>query len=173
MGFLLTALTFFNCSSVARIQFRLPDGRSQMDRFNPDDPLEVLYRFVEDTVRPGFSRFALSTTYPRRQLDREDRGKTLRDLGLVPTSTILIMPASSGAAGAGTGGGGGERGKQEVTDGGSITTVPCHPTLSSFSTSSHWARFLLFSPGSLHLAMGNPLCLPLPSQPECWCSSSS
>ena len=91
-------------SSVARIQFRLPDGRSQMDRFDPDEPLEVLYRFVEDSVKPGFSRFSLSTTFPSRQLDSEDRGRTLRQLGLVPTATVLVLPAAA----AGSRGGGGE-----------------------------------------------------------------
>ena len=94
-------------STVARIQFRLPDGRAQTRHFDPDDALSKLYDFVGQDLNVGFADFSLSTTFPSRQLDREDRAKTLRSLELVPTATVLVLPAGKGGAGAAGSGGGG------------------------------------------------------------------
>ncbi len=95
-------------SSVARVQFRLPDGGSRAERFDPDAPLSELYSHVEREVRPGFAggRFSLSTTFPSRQLDSEDRAATLRQLGLVPTATVLVLPPAGARGTRGAGGGG-------------------------------------------------------------------
>jgi len=83
-------------SNVARVQFRLPDGRSKTTRFEPDDKLECLYAFVRDEITLPFRRFSLSTAFPTRQLDAEDRATvTLRALGLVPSATVLVMPQAS------------------------------------------------------------------------------
>jgi hypothetical protein len=36
--------------------------------------------------------FAMSTTFPRREFGANEDGQTLRDLQLVPTAVILILP---------------------------------------------------------------------------------
>ena len=59
-------------STVARLQFRLPDGRAQTRHFDPEDALAAVYDFVGE-MNVGFRDFSLSTTYPSKQLDREDR----------------------------------------------------------------------------------------------------
>lgn len=82
-------------ASVARIQFRLPDGRNQTKQFPADSPLSELYTFVETSVETGFSTFSLSTTFPRRQLDLEEKMKTLRDLQMAPSATVLVIPKVS------------------------------------------------------------------------------
>jgi len=81
-------------ASVARIQFRLPDGRNQTKQFPAETPLSSLYDFVA-TIEPGFSSFSLSTTFPRRQLDAEDPGASLRDLQMAPSATVLVLPKAS------------------------------------------------------------------------------
>ncbi len=92
-------------SSKARIQFRLPDGRSVTKQFGPDEPLSVLYDYVandDKDVRVPFKRFALNTTFPSRKLDNEDRRMSLRRLGLVPSSTVLILPVGNNSVSAQT-----------------------------------------------------------------------
>ncbi|XP_013776258.1 UBX domain-containing protein 4-like [Limulus polyphemus] len=79
-------------SQFARIQFRLPDGSSVTNQFLADAPLERLHQFVQESVRPPFSSFVLSTTFPRRQFKKEDFPKPLRDLQLVPTAVVLVLP---------------------------------------------------------------------------------
>jgi len=79
-------------ASIARIQFRLPDGRNQTKQFPADSPLSSLYEFVGSSIELGFSTFTLSTTFPRRQLDLEEKTKTLRELQMAPSSTVLVIP---------------------------------------------------------------------------------
>jgi len=81
-------------ASVARIQFRLPDGRNQTKQFPAETPLSSLYDFVA-TIEPGFTSFSLSTTFPRRQLDAEDPSASLRHLQMAPSATVLVLPKAS------------------------------------------------------------------------------
>lgn len=82
-------------ASVARIQFRLPDGRNQTKQFPADTPLAELYTFVQTEMETGFSTFSLSTTFPRRQLDLEDKAASLRQLQMAPSATVLVIPKVS------------------------------------------------------------------------------
>lgn len=82
-------------ASVARIQFRLPDGRNQTKQFPADSSLSELYTFVDTSMETGFSTYSLSTTFPRKQLDLEDKQKTLRELQMAPSATVLIIPKVS------------------------------------------------------------------------------
>merc|ERR1712038_694961 len=45
---------------------------------------------------PYGSNVSLTTTFPSRQLDNESPDTSLRQAGLVPSTTILILPRSSG-----------------------------------------------------------------------------
>jgi len=86
-------------STAARVQFRLPDGRSQTRSFDAGAPLSDVYNFVADEIETGFGRsFSLSTTYPRRQLDGEPMDTELRNLGLAPTGTIMVLPTAPSTA---------------------------------------------------------------------------
>ena len=94
-------------ASVARIQFRLANGATQNHKFSPEDTIGDLYQYVIDHIdTPYGSNVSLSTTFPSRQLDQESKDKTLRDAGLVPSTTILVLPrATRGTLAAPTSGG--------------------------------------------------------------------
>merc|ERR1719427_164114 len=82
-------------STVSRIQFRLPDGRSRTQQFPAESQLDEVYTWVTTSLDSGFSRFSLSTTFPRRNLDEENRSITLKEQQLAPSGTILVLPVTS------------------------------------------------------------------------------
>jgi len=79
-------------ATVARIQFRLPDGSSQTKQFPAESSLSEVYDFVSTGLETQFSSFSLSTTFPRRMLDQEDKTKSLKQLQMAPSATILVLP---------------------------------------------------------------------------------
>jgi len=79
-------------ATVARIQFRLPDGRSQTKQFPAETPLSEVYEFVSTGLETQFTSFSLSTTFPRRMLDQEDKTATLKQLQMAPSATIMVLP---------------------------------------------------------------------------------
>jgi len=79
-------------ATVARIQFRLPDGRSQTKQFPAETPLSEVYDFVSTGLETQFTSFSLSTTFPRKMLDQEDKTATLKQLQMAPSATIMVLP---------------------------------------------------------------------------------
>jgi len=79
-------------ATIARIQFRLPDGSSQTQQFPAEAPLSALYDFVSTGLETKFSSFSLSTTFPRRMLDQENKTTPLKDLQMAPSATVLVLP---------------------------------------------------------------------------------
>jgi len=79
-------------ATVARIQFRLPDGSSQTKQFPAESSLSEIYEFVKSGLDTPFSSFSLSTTFPRRMLDQEDKTTSLKQLQMAPSATILVLP---------------------------------------------------------------------------------
>ncbi|XP_003704260.1 UBX domain-containing protein 4 [Megachile rotundata] len=79
-------------ATVTRIQFRLPSGNPHMGQFDPTCTLRNLRTYVVENISLPFRQFAMSTSFPRRELTSEDDDKTLLDLELVPTAVILILP---------------------------------------------------------------------------------
>ena len=114
-------------STKARVQFRLPDGRGQTQVFDADTPLSTLYTHVREQMNVPFKKFTLSTTFPTKVskkttrliykfflhffyfsqcLDNENQSSQLREHGLVPSGTVLILPKEDRSlVGAGTDGG--------------------------------------------------------------------
>ncbi|KAJ6665434.1 hypothetical protein lerEdw1_003274 [Lerista edwardsae] len=80
-------------SATARIQFRLPDGSSFTNSFPSDSPLEEARRFAAQTVGNTYGNFSLATMFPRREFTKEDYGKTLLDLELAPSASVVLLPA--------------------------------------------------------------------------------
>jgi len=84
-------------STVARIQFKLPNGVSQNHKFDPENTIGDLYNYVIDELKtPYGNNVSLSTTFPSRSLDNLSRTSSLRENGLVPSTTILILPKTKG-----------------------------------------------------------------------------
>ncbi|XP_071635443.1 UBX domain-containing protein 4 isoform X1 [Temnothorax longispinosus] len=78
--------------TVTRIQFRLPSGNSHTGQFEPSNTLRTLRTYVAENIDLPFRHFAMSTSFPRRELTFEENDKTLLELELVPTAVILILP---------------------------------------------------------------------------------
>lgn len=81
-------------SEFARIQFKKPGGGSEMQTFNSSDLFQVLRNYVQDNIlaSTGIRDFKLATTFPKRDYTLADNGQTLSQLGLSPTSVLLILP---------------------------------------------------------------------------------
>ncbi|XP_054976966.1 UBX domain-containing protein 4 [Sorex araneus] len=80
-------------STVARIQFRLPDGSSFTNQFPSDAPLEEARQFAAQTVGNTYGNFSLATMFPRREFTKEDYKKKLMDLELAPSASVVLLPA--------------------------------------------------------------------------------
>ncbi|XP_069838747.1 UBX domain-containing protein 4 isoform X3 [Dendropsophus ebraccatus] len=79
--------------TVARIQFRLPDGSSFTNQFSSEAPLEEARQFAAQTVGNTYGNFSLATMFPRREFTKEDYGKSLLSLELAPSASIVLLPA--------------------------------------------------------------------------------
>ncbi|XP_012369917.1 UBX domain-containing protein 4 [Octodon degus] len=80
-------------STIARIQFRLPDGSSFTNQFSSDAPLEEARQFEAQTVGNTYGNFSLATMFPRREFTKEDYKKKLLDLELAPSASVVLLPA--------------------------------------------------------------------------------
>lgn len=80
-------------STVARIQFRLPDGSSFTNQFPSDALLEEARQFAAQTVGNTYGNFSLATMFPRREFTREDYKRKLLDLELAPSASVVLLPA--------------------------------------------------------------------------------
>ncbi|XP_063835615.1 UBX domain-containing protein 4-like [Ostrinia nubilalis] len=77
-------------SGRARVQFKLPDGRSHTAHFAADDTLATLQQHIADNLQMSASNFSLWTAFPRRELS--DPSATLRQLELAPSAALLVLP---------------------------------------------------------------------------------
>ncbi|MEE6489093.1 hypothetical protein FKM82_015482 [Ascaphus truei] len=80
-------------STIARIQFRLPDGSSLTNQFPSESRLEEARQFVAQTVGNSYGNFSLATMFPRREFTEEDYEKSLLSLELAPSASIVLLPA--------------------------------------------------------------------------------
>lgn len=80
-------------SNEARIQFRLPDGSTHNNRFDAHATLADVRQYIVSNVTLPFQDFALATVFPRYEFSAQDNASTLRELNLVPSSVMLIIPA--------------------------------------------------------------------------------
>ena len=96
-------------STLARVQFRLPEGGARTNAFSADAPLSDVYKYVTEELSDSVafrSGFSLFITFPRSLLDEKSMDTPLRDLGLAPSGTILVLPkAGSLVKSSGMGGG--------------------------------------------------------------------
>ncbi|EFN63618.1 UBX domain-containing protein 2 [Camponotus floridanus] len=84
--------TASNNATVTRIQFRLPSGNFHTGQFEPTSTLRTLRTYVTENIELPFRQFAMSISFPRRELTNEENDKTLIELELVPSAVILILP---------------------------------------------------------------------------------
>ncbi|TNN53005.1 UBX domain-containing protein 4 [Liparis tanakae] len=82
-------------STIARIQFRLPDGSSFSNQFPSQSRLQEARHFAVQEVGKRYGNFSLATMFPRREFTSEDLDKTLLELELAPSASIVLLPQSS------------------------------------------------------------------------------
>uniref|UniRef100_A0A8C9YPA4 UBX domain-containing protein 4 n=1 Tax=Sander lucioperca TaxID=283035 RepID=A0A8C9YPA4_SANLU len=81
-------------STIARIQFRLPDGSSFTNQFPAQSRLQEARDFVDQVVGKRYGKFSLATMFPRREFTSEDLNRTLLELELAPSASIVLLPSS-------------------------------------------------------------------------------
>ncbi|XP_061580001.1 UBX domain-containing protein 4 [Cololabis saira] len=84
-------------STVARIQFRLPDGSSFTNQFPSQNRLQEAWNFAATEVGNRYGNFSLATMFPRREFTSEDLNKTLLELELAPSASIVLLPSGRAA----------------------------------------------------------------------------
>uniref|UniRef100_A0A3Q2QCY3 UBX domain-containing protein 4 n=1 Tax=Fundulus heteroclitus TaxID=8078 RepID=A0A3Q2QCY3_FUNHE len=82
-------------STISRIQFRLPDGSSLTNQFPSQTRLQEAWNFAFEEIGSLYGNFSLATMYPRQEFTSEDLNKTLLELKLVPSASIVLLPVSS------------------------------------------------------------------------------
>uniref|UniRef100_UPI003AACF426 UBX domain-containing protein 4 n=1 Tax=Centroberyx gerrardi TaxID=166262 RepID=UPI003AACF426 len=80
-------------SAIARIQFRLPDGSSFTNQFPSESRLQDARQFAVQEVGNRYGKFSLATMFPRREFTSEDLNKTLLELELAPSASIVLLPS--------------------------------------------------------------------------------
>ncbi|MBN3306553.1 R3HD1 protein, partial [Amia calva] len=79
-------------SATARIQFRLPDGSSFTNHFPSEARLEEARLFAVQEVGNRYGNFSLATMFPRREFTGEDFDRTLFELELAPSASVVLLP---------------------------------------------------------------------------------
>ncbi|KAL2269546.1 hypothetical protein VTJ83DRAFT_1730 [Remersonia thermophila] len=88
------------------IQVRLLDGSTIRERFSSDETLADVRRWVDETrkddaeKRTPYAFKVLLTPLPSRTIDVTEESKTLRELDLVPSSTLILLRVPKHAAAA-------------------------------------------------------------------------
>ncbi|XP_067112311.1 UBX domain-containing protein 4 isoform X1 [Osmerus mordax] len=75
-----------------RIQFRLPDGSSFTNQFPSESRLQEARQFAAQEVGNRYGNFSLATMFPRREFTGEDLDKTLLELELAPSASVVLLP---------------------------------------------------------------------------------
>ncbi|XP_035250548.1 UBX domain-containing protein 4-like isoform X2 [Anguilla anguilla] len=79
-------------SAVARIQFRLPDGSFFTNQFPSEARLQDARDFAAREVGNRYGNFSLATMFPRREFTGQDLDKTLLELELAPSASVVLLP---------------------------------------------------------------------------------
>ncbi|KAK0656467.1 hypothetical protein B0T16DRAFT_425035 [Cercophora newfieldiana] len=88
------------------LQVRLLDGSTIRSKFSSHDTLKDVRQWVDDTTKgdihgggkKGYIFRILLTPLPSKTVDVTEEGKALRDLGLTPSATLILVPAPRRAA---------------------------------------------------------------------------
>ncbi|CAL8109712.1 unnamed protein product [Orchesella dallaii] len=95
-----------NYAGKARLQFRMPNGSSQNHNFDQDVTLGFVRNFLIEEQHVKFSNFSLCVAFPRRMFTADEYEKSLKDLGLLPSAALLVIPAGGNVLSAASGSGG-------------------------------------------------------------------
>ncbi|XP_050720084.1 UBX domain-containing protein 4-like [Eriocheir sinensis] len=94
-------------SNISRLKFRLPDGSSSISQFPAEAPLSEVRHYVDQNVVLPFPNYTLASTVQHRPFTASDNSTSLRDLGLVPSAILVILPSAPSSSGRVVSAGGG------------------------------------------------------------------
>lgn len=90
----------FSNNSDCRLSLRMEDGSQHRVTFDADAALQEVREHVTNKLLDGNSAFDLMLTVPRYKFSVEDTSRTLRQLGLGSSNTLLIKLHKSSLSGA-------------------------------------------------------------------------
>ncbi|PWW79962.1 hypothetical protein C7212DRAFT_341114 [Tuber magnatum] len=156
-------------SSEAAISFRMLDGLSLKAKFPSSAVLGTdVRRFVDENRTDGdhpYNFLQILTPLPNKQITISEENSTLSELGLPPTCTLILVPASSSPASAYSGGGG-------STEGGGIFSR-IYGFFWSIVTTIPWVGYYPPAPTPVNAELGKSQSLPTASLSDASASSSS
>lgn len=85
-------------SEMASIQVRLFDGSTIRSRFKTAAPLKEVRRWVDENKGENKSPYTFKhvlTPAPNKNIDSTEENKALGELGLVPSSTLVLIPVQN------------------------------------------------------------------------------
>lgn len=88
-------------SSIAAIQVRLSDGSTLRNKFQASESVKDIRAWVDKDRSDGSSPYffkQILAPLPNRSIDTTEEGKSLRELGLSPSATLLLIPIQRFAA---------------------------------------------------------------------------
>ncbi|KXN67455.1 hypothetical protein CONCODRAFT_10464 [Conidiobolus coronatus NRRL 28638] len=74
----------------ARIQIKQQTGANIVNTFEADALLSDIYEYVSSQTGIPSEEFSLSMAFPRKVLDGDSKSQTLKDLGLVPSASLML-----------------------------------------------------------------------------------
>lgn len=84
-----------SAGAVAAIQVRLSDGSTLRNRFQATESIKDIRTWVDKERSDGKGPYyfkQILTPLPNKSIDTTEEGKSLRELGLSPSSTLLLIP---------------------------------------------------------------------------------
>ncbi|KHN98690.1 UBX domain-containing protein [Metarhizium album ARSEF 1941] len=94
----LRAPTVARNSNLTSIQVRLFDGSTVRSRFKTSDPVKEIRKWVDENRTDGrlpYTFTQLLTPLPNRSIDETEEEKSLGDMGLSPSSTLILIHVQS------------------------------------------------------------------------------
>ncbi|KAL7919533.1 hypothetical protein ACQKWADRAFT_192600 [Trichoderma austrokoningii] len=85
-------------SEMASIQVRLFDGTTIRSRFKTASPLRDVRQWVDESKGDNKSPYTFKqvlTPAPNKNIDATEEGRALGELGLVPSSTLVLIPVQN------------------------------------------------------------------------------
>ncbi|TFB03290.1 hypothetical protein CCMA1212_004808 [Trichoderma ghanense] len=82
-------------SEMASIQVRLFDGSTIRSRFETGDPLTVVRQWVDENRGESKGPYTFKqvlTPLPNKNIDATEESKSIGELGLIPSSTLVLIP---------------------------------------------------------------------------------
>lgn len=76
-----------------RIQVRLTDGKTMVEKFKASEQLAAVRLWIQTNRTDDQGAFNLMTTFPKKIYSEDDMMRTLKDLGLVPASSLVVSKA--------------------------------------------------------------------------------